>query len=155
MTNYDFVDEGLYSAENLTDKMKEAIVRVKSNSYTSLGDVPITQADVESAMQKVDIQGLIDNEKKKYTIREYDGGGLGELNDEELRERNDITGDTAYLLETDSGKTFFQPFVPYVGGKQPLNSDNWKGVAEEQVKREARQKAFGKVLADLKDYVDY
>lgn len=155
MTNHNLVDSSKYEASNLTEKLKQAIVRVNTNDYDSVENVPITQSEVESAMQNVDIQALIDEEKQKYSIEEYDGTGLGELNDEELRERNDITGDTAYILETSEGKTFFQPFVPYVCGKEPLNTDNWQDVAGQHRDRKARQHAFGKVLAELKDHVDY
>lgn len=152
---YDFIDEKRYEKQNLTEKLKQAIVRVDTNSYDSVENIPVTESDVEQAMTNVDIQALIDEEKQKFTVKEYDGNGLGELNDEELRERNDITGSTAYIIETSQGKTFFQPFVPYVGGKQPLNTDNWKSVADQHVERKARQQAFGKVLKELKDYISY
>jgi hypothetical protein len=155
MSQHNFTDDSKYEAPNLTEKLKQAIVRVDTNNYDDTGNVPVSQSDVESAMQKVDIQGLIDKEKQKYSIQEYDGTGLGNLNDEELRERNDITGDTAYILETSQGKTFFQPFVPFVGGKEPLTADNWQDVAGQHRDRKARQQAFGKVLAKLKDYVNY
>jgi hypothetical protein len=155
MTQYNFTDGSKYEAPNLTKKLKQAVVRVDTNDYDSVKNVPITQKDVESAMTKVDIQGLIDEEKQKYSIQEYDGNGLGDLNDEELKNRNDITGDTAYILETSEGKTFFQPFVPYVGGKEPLNSGNWRDVAKQHQDRKARQQAFGKILTELKNHVEY
>lgn len=155
MTEHNLIDENKYEAENLTEKLKRAIVRVDTNDYDSVEDLPFTKSDVESAIENVDIQETINKEKEEFTIEEYDGNGLGDLNDEKLRERNDITGDTAYLIETAEGKTFFQPFVPYVGGKQPLNTDNWETVADQHVEKKARQRAFGMVLAELKDYVDY
>ncbi len=155
MSQYNLTDDSKYEAPNLTEKLKQAIIRVNTTDYTNVENVPVTQSDVESAMTNVDIQGLIDEEKQKYTIQEYDGTGLGQLSDEKMRQRNDITGETAYLIEKENGKRFFQPFVPYVGGKQPLTEENWREVAEQHVERKARQHAFGKVLAELKNHVEY
>jgi len=155
MSQYNFTDETRFEKKFLTQKLKQAIVQVDTNNYGSTDEVPVTESDVESAMQKVDIEGLIDEEKQKYTIQEYDGSGFGGLDDEELRDKNDITGDTAYIIQSQQGKTFFQPFVPYVGGKEPLTNKNWQDVADQHVEKKAREQVFGKVLAKLKNQIDY
>jgi len=36
-----------------------------------------------------------------------------------------------------------------------LTTDNWQDVAGQHRDRKARQQAFGKVLAELKNYVNY
>jgi len=145
--SYDFTE---YSLNDAAHVFKWAANQYRENNDLERDvDVPFTESDVEDALNNIDIQKLKDEERSKWSIEVYDGGSWRGASEEEMMNR--VTGEVGYIIDGEEPrKTYFQPFIPFVGGKKPLKSSNWKSVAEAHLDRLVLRKVApvlaGKIL---------
>ena len=145
MNEYDFTT-GRFEKENLYQMT--AFKYRERNGLEEDEAVPFSKEDVATVFEGVDVQSLKDSERGKWSIELYDGGSWRGASEDEMMER--VTGDVGYIIDGEEPrKTYFQPFIPFVGGKKPIAEGDWMDVAEAHRERLVERKITGEVVQKI------